>query len=136
MRKGEIACSNFSFSHYVFYGMWHLKCRLQSFNSDQSEILLSGNGLTLPHYTILALYRLKAFADDNFIVAGMVQFLFDWVKNIVGKCWLPVFSSFSHNVFKYLFHMIIKKSSLLGKGFSRKHCAYQHFLLFPQCFQG
>ena len=35
------------------------------FNLDQSRILSSGNGLTLPNDKILDLSKLKAFADDK-----------------------------------------------------------------------
>ena len=34
---------------------------------------------------ILDLSKLKAFADDNFIVAQMVQFFSDRVESIAGK---------------------------------------------------
>ena len=40
---------------------------------------------------VLALSSLIAFANSNFIVAQMVQFLFERVENIVRKgkkCWL------------------------------------------------
>ena len=40
---------------------------------------------TLPDEKILALPKLEAFADDNFIVAQMVQFFSDRSENIVGK---------------------------------------------------
>ena len=40
---------------------------------------------SIPDDKILALSRLKLFADDNFIVAQMVQFLRERVDNIVGK---------------------------------------------------
>ena len=39
----------------------------------------------LPDEKNLALSRLKAFADDNFIEAQAVQFPFDRVENVVGK---------------------------------------------------
>ena len=51
---------------------------------------------------MFALSKLKAFADDNFSLAQMVQFFIDRVENIMGK---------------------------------GEHAGYQHFLLFPQCFQ-
>ena len=34
---------------------------------------------------ILPLFKSKAFSDDNFIVAQIVKFLFDWVENIVEE---------------------------------------------------
>ena len=46
--------------------------------------------------------KLKAFADDKFIVAIMMISVFDRVENIVEK---------------------------------GENAGYQHFLLFPQCFQ-
>ena len=39
----------------------------------------------LPNGKLLDQPILKAFADDNFKVAQMVQFFFDRVENIVGK---------------------------------------------------
>ena len=41
--------------------------------------------ISFPHVKILDLSKLKAFADDHFEVAQMVQFCFDRVENIVGK---------------------------------------------------
>ena len=55
--------------------------------------------------SFLTLYqttKLKAFVDNNFNVAHMVQFYFRRVENIVGK---------------------------------GENAGYQHFLLFPRCFQ-
>ena len=40
---------------------------------------------SFPGDKIQALFRLKAFADNNFSVAQMVQFFFDGLENIVGK---------------------------------------------------
>ena len=42
------------------------------FNLDKSKILSSGNGL-------------KEFTGNNFNVATIVQFFFDWLGNILGK---------------------------------------------------
>ena len=39
----------------------------------------------LPDNKILPLSKLKAFADDKFIVAEMVQFLCNRIENLVGK---------------------------------------------------
>ena len=39
----------------------------------------------MPDNTILALSKLKAFADNNFILAKMVQLLSERIENIVGK---------------------------------------------------
>ena len=52
----------------------------------------------LPHSKILDLSKLKAFADNIFILAQVTQYIFKWVENFVGKkrkCWLPAFSPFS-----------------------------------------
>ena len=40
---------------------------------------------TIPDDKILALYKLNAYAHDNFIMVKMLQFLFDMIENIVGK---------------------------------------------------
>ena len=39
----------------------------------------------LPDNKILDLSKVKAFADDNFNVAQMVEFFFDGKENIVGE---------------------------------------------------
>ena len=57
---------------------------------------------SLPNDKILDVPKLKAFADDKTNVAQMMIYVFDRVKNIVGK---------------------------------GENAGYQHFLLFPQCFQ-
>ena len=53
----------------------------------------------------LPLSNLKAFADGNFIVAQMVQFLYDRVENTVEKGENDVTNIFSclHHVFKKVF---------------------------------
>ena len=48
------------------------------------QLLLSLN--RLPDDNILSLSKLKAFADDNFIVAQTVHIFFDRVKDNVVKC--------------------------------------------------
>ena len=78
------------------------------FDLDQSKIMSSGDGLKLNIINplsddkIVALAKLKAFADDNFIVTQTVQFLFERLQNVVGK---------------------------------GENASYQHFILFPHCFQ-
>ena len=50
--------------------------------------------LTLPNYKILALTKLKAFADDKIIV---IEIYLEKKKKHCGKrrnCWLPAFSPF------------------------------------------
>ena len=56
----------------------------------------------LPDDKILALSKLKAFADDNFDADQMAQFFFDRLENMMEK---------------------------------GENAGYQHFLLFPSCFQ-
>ena len=67
---------------------------------------------------MLALSKLKAFADDNFIVAQMLQLFIDTVENIGEKEKMLVTNIFSYcnNVFKRLLSMGRQKSSLCGKG--------------------
>ena len=92
--KGEIACtSNFSFSHNVFK-------RLLS--QARQKLSLCGNGLNSANEKILALSKLKAFADNKLNVIQNNKVVFHWIDNIVGK---------------------------------GENAGYQHFLLFPQCFQ-
>ena len=62
VRKGEIACSN------DFYFSFEMQLKLSSaiwFSLDQSKILLSGNGLTLPNDNFLDWTKFKLFADDK-----------------------------------------------------------------------
>ena len=56
----------------------------------------------LPNDKILDQTKFKAFADNNFIVAEMLTFVFYRLEKIPGK---------------------------------GENAGYQHFLLFPQCFQ-
>ena len=55
------------------------------FNLDQSKILSSGNGLTLPNDKFLFWSKLKASTDDISNVAQMTKFVLDRLENIVGK---------------------------------------------------
>ena len=46
---------------------------------------------------ILALTKLRGFADDKINVTQKLKFVLDWVENIVGKrrkCWKPALSPF------------------------------------------
>ena len=56
----------------------------------------------------LTLSKLEAFADNNFIVAKMVQFFFDREENIVGKGENAGDKQFllSHNVFTRLLSQV------------------------------
>ena len=56
----------------------------------------------LPNDKILALTKLKLFADDKANVAKMMTYVFDRVENIVGKGENAGYKHFllSHNVFK------------------------------------
>ena len=54
---------------------------------------------------ILALSTLKAFADDNFNVAQMVQLIFDWLENILEKDNMSDTSIFSNSHF--VFQMLL-----------------------------
>ena len=77
----------------------------------------------LPNNTILALSKLKAFADDNFYLAQMVQFLFDREENILRKGENTGFQHFllSLNVFKKSLSQGCQKSGLCGKGLTNYH---------------
>ena len=48
------------------------------------KLSFSGS-LALPNYKILAMSKLKAFADNKFSVAKMMIFVLDWVENLLGK---------------------------------------------------
>ena len=52
-------------------------------NFKQKRYLICIN--PLPNNTILPLTKLKAFADNNFYFAKMVQFFFERIENIIGK---------------------------------------------------
>ena len=73
--------SNFSFSTVLE----------KIYNAETKKKGLFGRGLNsryinpLPHDKILALFKLKAFADNNFNLAQMAQSFFEGVENIVVK---------------------------------------------------
>ena len=61
---------------------------------------------SIPNDKILDCSKLKAFVDDKIEVLKMMIFVFDRVKNIVGKgenAGFQHFFSFSYNVFLWLF---------------------------------
>ena len=77
-----LVMSNFSFSTVLE----------KIYNAETKKKGLFGRGLNsryiinpLPHDKILALFKLKAFADNNFNLAQMEQSFFEGVENIVGK---------------------------------------------------
>ena len=76
VRKGEIACYNFSISHNVFHCYISLVCQ---------NAALCGNGLTLLHDKIMNPTKFNALADDKYNIARIMILVFDRVKNIVGK---------------------------------------------------
>ena len=69
-------------------------------NLDQSKILSSVNGLTLPGDKVLDWSKLKAVADNKRTLAKIIIIVFDRVKNIVEN--VEKFSPFSCNIFKWL----------------------------------
>ena len=73
---------------------------------------------SLPNNKILALTKLKAFADDKLNVTKMIISVFDRVENIVGKGEIACTSNFSlsHNVFKRPLSQNRQKVSLFGNG--------------------
>jgi hypothetical protein len=56
-----------------------------SFKSLIVTVYLHGKHDPSPGDKILALFKSKAFADDNSSMAKVSQFFFDWRENIVGK---------------------------------------------------
>ena len=72
----------------------------------------------LPNDKILALTKLKAFADDKFSIAKMMIPLFDQVENIVEKGENAGHQHFlfSHNVFKRLLIQGFKIRDCVVKG--------------------
>ena len=73
------------------------------------KTLFFGKGLKIKIlYELIKIWarsKLKAFPDDNFSVAQMLQILFVKVQNFVGKGEMMLLSNclFSHNVSKCLF---------------------------------
>ena len=63
---------------------------------------------SLPDDKILPLSKLKAFADNKFIVDEMLQFLRDRVENIMGKAENTGFQHFE------LFSQCFQKASISG----------------------
>ena len=88
--------SNFSFSHNVFYPIWHLffyfectlKCHLQ-FVWDQSKILSSGNGLigyhTITQFRLLMTVRKKPLEN----IVGKVENAGNQHFLLFPRCFLP-----------------------------------------------
>ena len=73
----------------------------------------------LSHDEISALSKIKLFADNNFIVAQMVQFLFAGVEYIVGKEKKMLDTStyyFSHNVLQKAFSSGEPEVIIVSKG--------------------
>ena len=64
---------------------------------------------SLANDKILALTKLKAFADDKFIVAKMMIPVFDMAENIVGKGENAGYQHF------LLFQQCFQKASFLGR---------------------
>ena len=108
MRKGEIACNKqfllFSQCFLPYMAViFHFKCALKlssaiCFNLDQSELLSSGNGLTLSQLTKYK-FKLMAFADHKFNgVIKLMVFFFESVKTLIKKILVTSIFSFSCNV--------------------------------------
>ena len=58
---------------------------------------------------MLVLFELHSAAEDKFFVAQMIEFIFEMVKNIVGKGeWLPAFSPFPTKLSKVFPNMVIR----------------------------
>ena len=54
------------------------------FNLDQSKILSTGNGLTLPHNKKVEFSKIRAFADNNLDVIEVMECLYNRIENM-GK---------------------------------------------------
>ena len=67
-------------------------------NLDQSKILSSGNGLTLYQRDRT---KYKAFADENFNMSKMTEFVLERNENIFGK---------GENTSQQPFHKLSKRS--------------------------
>ena len=98
---------------------------------------------SLPHEKILDWSKLKAFADDKIKVTEKLKFVLGKVENTVGKGenadekildWskLKAFADDKIKVTEKLKFVLGRVENTVGKG---ENAGYQHFLLFPQCFQ-
>ena len=58
---------------------------LNSYSLEESKICCLEKGLAFTRQQSPGLSKLKAVRDHNFIVAQIVQFLLERLKNIVGK---------------------------------------------------
>ena len=85
------------------------------FNSDQSKILSSGNGLTITRRQILDSSKLKEFADDNFKFDKNGRKLSKQVENTVRKGEIARYEQF------LLFPQCFSKG-LFPRGVKRCHC--------------
>ena len=65
--------------HLTLFYSWHIE--IFYFNRRPAASLTT----RLPDDKILALSKLKAFVDENFSMAQIVQILIDRLENIVGK---------------------------------------------------
>ena len=82
--------------------------------------------ITLPNDKIQDQSKLKAFADNNFNVALVVQFFLDKIENIVGKGENAGYQHFllSPQCIQRTLSQVCSKSVLCGKQLSR-HCSIQ-----------
>ena len=78
MGKGEIAL----YEQFLLFPQCFQKA---CFPGTSKAVIVWERVNPLPEAKILAMSKLKAFAEDNFIVKKMVQFFLDWIQNIVGK---------------------------------------------------
>ena len=95
-----------------------------------------------PTVKILALIKLKAFSDDKLNVAKIIIYVFNKVKNIMGKgenadnslpkilalTKLKALADDKFNVAKMIISVFDRMKNIMGKG---ENAGYQHFLLFP-----
>ena len=88
----------------------------------------------LSHDKSLDLHILKALGEDNSSFTDMTGCAFNSLPNdkILDATKLKAFADDKLNVAKMMISLFDGVENTMGKG---ENAGYQHFLLFPQCFQ-
>ena len=109
-----LVTSIFPFSHNVFYSSQHKFQFLSHYYFVIRNLVNKYAFNSLPNGKILDYSKLKACADDKINVTQKLNFVKEWVENIVGKgenAFSPFLSMFS----KAFFHRVVKNRGWVGK---------------------
>ena len=84
----------------------------------------------LPNDKILDRFKLKAIADDRINVTEKLKFALGRAEKFLDRFKLNAFADDRINVIEKLKFALGRVQNMVGK-----NAGYQHFFLFPQCFQ-